>query len=247
MPARARLGAGWQLGRCSTWIAPTSRLCGRQAARLARGPDERGVALRPWLVARTRTARHPRALAVRGDDRLAQRVALAEASRLLEAWRPRMQPACWTKDVSRSRRSDASRENARSTCCAGGCAMRACGRRRPRALPPPCPRFLRARRDAATAYVGTAGNCDAIAVGSTRCRRFRRGGRSAGGWRGVPRSGRDSVDSDWSQADAGGLPCRAKNCDPVRAGGESLRPHPGRPRKRLKDLCQEAGDRAVDA
>lgn len=26
-----------------------------------------------------------------------------------------------------------------------------------------------------------------------------------------------------------------------RAGGESLRPHPGRPRKRLKDLCQEAG------
>jgi tRNA(Ile)-lysidine synthase len=26
-----------------------------------------------------------------------------------------------------------------------------------------------------------------------------------------------------------------------RAGGENLRPHPGRPRKRLKDLCQEAG------
>ncbi len=26
-----------------------------------------------------------------------------------------------------------------------------------------------------------------------------------------------------------------------RLGGESLRPHPGRPRKRLKDLCQEAG------
>ena len=26
-----------------------------------------------------------------------------------------------------------------------------------------------------------------------------------------------------------------------RAGGESLRPHPGRPRKRLKDLCQESG------
>ena len=26
-----------------------------------------------------------------------------------------------------------------------------------------------------------------------------------------------------------------------RAGGESLKPHPGRPRKRLKDLCQEAG------
>jgi tRNA(Ile)-lysidine synthase len=26
-----------------------------------------------------------------------------------------------------------------------------------------------------------------------------------------------------------------------RAGGESLRPHPGRPRKRLKDLCQETG------
>ena len=26
-----------------------------------------------------------------------------------------------------------------------------------------------------------------------------------------------------------------------RAGGESLRPHQGRPRKRLKDLCQEAG------
>ncbi len=26
-----------------------------------------------------------------------------------------------------------------------------------------------------------------------------------------------------------------------RTGGESLRPHPGRPRKRLKDLCQESG------
>ncbi len=26
-----------------------------------------------------------------------------------------------------------------------------------------------------------------------------------------------------------------------RAGGESLRPHPGRPRRRLKDLCREAG------
>jgi tRNA(Ile)-lysidine synthase len=26
-----------------------------------------------------------------------------------------------------------------------------------------------------------------------------------------------------------------------RVGGESLKPHPGRPRKRLKDLCQEAG------
>ena len=26
-----------------------------------------------------------------------------------------------------------------------------------------------------------------------------------------------------------------------RSGGESLKPHPGRPRKRLKDLCQEAG------
>jgi tRNA(Ile)-lysidine synthase len=26
-----------------------------------------------------------------------------------------------------------------------------------------------------------------------------------------------------------------------RAGGESLKPHPARPRKRLKDLCQEAG------
>ena len=26
-----------------------------------------------------------------------------------------------------------------------------------------------------------------------------------------------------------------------RAGGESLRPHPARPRKRLKQLCQEAG------
>jgi tRNA(Ile)-lysidine synthase len=26
-----------------------------------------------------------------------------------------------------------------------------------------------------------------------------------------------------------------------RAGGESIRPHAARPRKRLKDLCQEAG------
>jgi tRNA(Ile)-lysidine synthase len=34
---------------------------------------------------------------------------------------------------------------------------------------------------------------------------------------------------------AGSAECR------FRAGGESLRPHPERPRKRLKDLCQETG------
>jgi tRNA(Ile)-lysidine synthase len=42
---------------------------------------------------------------------------------------------------------------------------------------------------------------------------------------------------------AGGL-CARRAQEPVvrfRAGGESLKPHPGRPRKRLKDLCQEAG------
>jgi tRNA(Ile)-lysidine synthase len=42
---------------------------------------------------------------------------------------------------------------------------------------------------------------------------------------------------------AGGLraPLDAPATVRFRAGGESLRPHPGRPRKRLKDLCQEAG------
>lgn len=33
----------------------------------------------------------------------------------------------------------------------------------------------------------------------------------------------------------------ADACIRFRAGGESLKPHPGRPRKRLKDLCREAG------
>ncbi|HJR58123.1 MAG TPA: tRNA lysidine(34) synthetase TilS, partial [Vicinamibacterales bacterium] len=37
------------------------------------------------------------------------------------------------------------------------------------------------------------------------------------------------------KADASGTSIR------FRGGGESLRPHAGRPRKRLKDLCQEAG------
>jgi len=45
------------------------------------------------------------------------------------------------------------------------------------------------------------------------------------------------------QTDEGGL--RAVSTDFIelrfRTGGESLKPHPGRPRKRLKDLCQEAG------
>ncbi len=41
----------------------------------------------------------------------------------------------------------------------------------------------------------------------------------------------------------GGLaePLQAAIAFRFRAGGESLRPHQGRPRKRLKDLCQEAG------
>jgi tRNA(Ile)-lysidine synthase len=40
---------------------------------------------------------------------------------------------------------------------------------------------------------------------------------------------------------AGGLPAGTAWTIRFRRGGESLRPHPGRPRKRLKDLCQEAG------
>ena len=39
----------------------------------------------------------------------------------------------------------------------------------------------------------------------------------------------------------GGLPAHSRWTIRFREGGESLRPHPGRPRKRLKDLCQEAG------
>ena len=40
---------------------------------------------------------------------------------------------------------------------------------------------------------------------------------------------------------AGGLPAGRSWSIRFRTGGESLRPHSGRPRKRLKDLCQEAG------
>jgi tRNA(Ile)-lysidine synthase len=40
---------------------------------------------------------------------------------------------------------------------------------------------------------------------------------------------------------AGGLPAGRSWSIRFRTGGESLRPHAGRPRKRLKDLCQEAG------
>jgi tRNA(Ile)-lysidine synthase len=41
----------------------------------------------------------------------------------------------------------------------------------------------------------------------------------------------------------GGLPATAATSASIRfrAGGERLRPHAGRPRKRLKDLCQESG------
>jgi tRNA(Ile)-lysidine synthase len=62
------------------------------------------------------------------------------------------------------------------------------------------------------------------------------------------------ADADWELGDGlgclqlvagrdGGL-CAALAAEAnlrFRAGGESLRPHPERPRKRLKDLCQEAG------
>jgi tRNA(Ile)-lysidine synthase len=42
--------------------------------------------------------------------------------------------------------------------------------------------------------------------------------------------------------DGGLAPDRLGSCSiRFRTGGERLRPHPGRPRKRLKDLCQEAG------
>ena len=41
--------------------------------------------------------------------------------------------------------------------------------------------------------------------------------------------------------DEGGLPPAARAAIRFRGGGESLKPHPARPRKRLKDLCQEAG------
>ncbi len=46
-----------------------------------------------------------------------------------------------------------------------------------------------------------------------------------------------------ASSDQGGIdPDRARELViRFRAGGESLRPHPGRPRKRLKKLCQEAG------
>ena len=39
----------------------------------------------------------------------------------------------------------------------------------------------------------------------------------------------------------GGLPAASSWTIRFRQGGESLRPHAGRPRKRLKDLCREAG------
>ncbi len=43
-------------------------------------------------------------------------------------------------------------------------------------------------------------------------------------------------------SESGGLRAGAAEAEiRFRAGGETLRPHPGRPRKRLKDLCQEAG------
>lgn len=88
------------------------------------------------------------------------------------------------------------------------------------------PDFLVARQDGAPALRWTSGE-----VRRYRGRLYAIGaGAEVGSFRLVP--GREG-----GLRERDGMPATIR----FRAGGESLRPHPGRPRKRLKDLCQEAG------
>jgi tRNA(Ile)-lysidine synthase len=245
MPARARLGAGWQL-RPLLDVDRADLRAYADSERLAWHEDPMNEALRfdrGWLRARVLPAireRWPSAAAT--VSRSASH--LAEASRLLD---------------------DLAAADAASLLDEGRVALAALGRLsrerqvnvlrwwlRNEGLRPPAsaqlgavlPDFFAARPDGAPSLVWPEGEI----------RRYR--GRLYAG-RPLPAQPREITRSGESKFELGpglgslellatrdgglrsALPSEIELR--FRAGGESLKPHPGRPRKRLKDLCQEAG------
>jgi tRNA(Ile)-lysidine synthase len=227
MPARARLGRGWQL----------RPLLGVDRAELAGYAAREGLA---WQ-------QDPMNVAPRFD-----RAYLRE--RVLPAIRARWPAASTTVSRSASHLAEASRlldglaeDDAAGALDDGRLRLPSLDRlprdrqvnllrwwlRQEGLRPPPAarltaalPDFLAARHDGAPV----------LRWGSGEVRRYRgrlyaiATGAEVGSFRLVP--GREG-----GLRERDGMPASIR----FRAGGERLRPHAGRPRKRLKDLCQEAG------
>ncbi len=245
MPARARARPGLALARPLLDVERAELAAYSARHALAWHEDPMNEALRfdrGWLRARVLPAireRWPAASATVARS-------AAHWPRRRACWprsRPPMRRRCWTKGACRSRRWAASRANARSTCCAGGCDAKAC-------VPPPAarlaaamPDFLSARRDAAPCMRWDGGEL----------RRYRGRLYAMPGVRPGPASAVMTGQARWAlepglgclellPTGEGGLRMQSGDEFAIRfrAGGESLRPHPERPRKRLKDLCQES-------
>jgi tRNA(Ile)-lysidine synthase len=244
MPARAALGRGWQL----------RPLLGFDRAELARYAHEHGLAWhedpmnaelrfdRAWLRERVLPAlreRWPAAAAtvarssrhVAEAARLLEEVALGDSAGLLDAGR--LSIAGLTR-LSRERQSNLLRWWLRSR----GLRL------------PPAARLGRGFDDLLGARPDGA---PCLAWEGGEIRRYRGRLYALAGLPEPPAPGARSG-TTWELgaglgclrlvAGTGGGLCALRAASPelrFRAGGESLKPHPGRPRKRLKDLCQEAG------
>jgi tRNA(Ile)-lysidine synthase len=227
MPARARLGRGWQL----------RPLLGVDRSELADYAAREGLA---WQ-------QDPMNVALRFD-----RAYLRE--RVLPAIRSRWPAASTTVSRSASHLAEASRlldglaEDDAAGAVDDGRLLLPSLRRLPRdrqvnllrwwlrqegLRPPPASRLTAALPDF---FAARHDGAPALRWDSGEVRRYRgrlyaiAAGADVGCFRLVP--GREG-----GLREREGMPASIR----FRAGGESLRPHPGRPRKRLKDLCQEAG------
>ena len=226
MPARSRCGAGWQLRPLLGIERATIRAYAEQHG-LSWIEDPMNAALRfdrAWLRARVLPAireRWPAAAAT--VSRSAAH--LAEASRLLDA-----QASADVADML-----DDGRLSLAALWCLDGDRqthvlrwwLRQAGMR-----PPPAARltaglrmFREARDDASPVLRWKDGEL----------RRYR------GRLYALPPLGPGLGQFGLVPGRVGGLPADTRWTIRFREGGESLRPHAGRPRKRLKDLCQEAG------
>jgi len=226
MPARSRCGAGWQLRPLLGIERATIRAYAEQHG-LSWIEDPMNAALRfdrAWLRARVLPAireRWPAAAAT--VSRSAAH--LAEASRLLDA-----QASADVADML-----DDGRLSLAALWCLDGDRqthvlrwwLRQAGMRPPSAarLTAALRMFREARDDASPVLRWKDGEL----------RRYR------GRLYALPPLGPGLGQFGLVPGRGGGLPADTRWTIRFREGGESLRPHAGRPRKRLKDLCQEAG------
>ena len=231
-----------------------ARPCGdrrlRRAARARLGarPHERFDAFRPRVAARRTCCprsgqRWPAASAT--VARSASH--LAEARRLLDELAQAGCRRARGRRAARHRRPAAPfARSGRPTCCAGGSVRAAWARRRRRALRRRCANCLAPAPMRRRWCAGRTANCGVTAAACMpciRCRRrpCRRRARMRG--QGLSTSARGSGKFSLVAGVQGGLrlPLTGEPVIRFRAGGEGLRTHRDRPRKRLKDLCREAG------